>query len=882
MKELVILKIPKIKVKKKEKKEKVTKKKKKSVKNGVLIFLISIGIIIASAILAFALYIIITSPDFVVEELYTKEPTVLYDINGDEMARIGNENVELVTYSDLPQVLVDALIATEDSRFFQHNGFDAARFIKASLGQLAGQDAGGASTLSMQVIKNTYTDASLTSGIKGIIRKFTDIYMAVFKLEASYTKEEIIEFYLNSQWLGGGSTNYASINGVEQGSQYFFGKSVSDLTLAEASLLVGMFNAPDAYNPYNNPDLASQRRSTVLSLMVRHGYITESEKEFAESVPVQSLLADHTTSEDNDMYQAFIDYTLLKVQEETGDNPYTTPMEIYTTLDPSIQETLYLLETGELYTFATEKVQFGMAVTSTKDGSVLALSGGRNYQVQGTNRAVGKEYRGIANQPGSAAKIIFDYGPYIEYLNGSTGTLFLDNPWSYTTGGSVVNSDRTYWGEITMRRALVNSRNVPAIQAFQQVASEVGADKIAEFAHNLGIDFGENLYESAGLGGFDGTNPLSMSAAYAAFGRGGIYIEPYTFTRIVYTESEEEYTHPIEQERVMSEETAYMITDILVDAGAGGIGGSIHINGTDVAAKGGTSTIDSESAAALGIPRSATPNHWNITYSPDYSIALWFGYDRLTEGYLTSGTGYNPRRQIMAAVAKRIYKTGSRFEQPSGVVSATIELGTYPLQLASEYTPSNLKSTELFKAGYEPTEVSTRFSKLENPTNGKSTYDGSTIRISWDAIDTPDAIDPNYLADYFNGYFSDYYSEYAQQFYNNRISYNNSYIGTIGYQVYLQDTSGNLISLGFTTNNNFTYSASPGTNYTFVVKSAYSIFKDNMSSGLTINVQTNMDSNVGDMVDPSNPNNGNNNGGNNNDNNNTTNPNDPTTDTGLE
>ena len=876
MKELVILKIPKIKVKKKEKKEKVTKKKKKSVKNGVLIFLISIGIIIASAILAFALYIIITSPDFVVEELYTKEPTVLYDINGDEMARIGNENVELVTYSDLPQVLVDALIATEDSRFFQHNGFDAARFIKASLGQLAGQDAGGASTLSMQVIKNTYTDASLTSGIKGIIRKFTDIYMAVFKLEASYTKEEIIEFYLNSQWLGGGSTNYASINGVEQGSQYFFGKSVSDLTLAEASLLVGMFNAPDAYNPYNNPDLASQRRSTVLSLMVRHGYITESEKEFAESVPVQSLLADHTTSEDNDMYQAFIDYTLLKVQEETGDNPYTTPMEIYTTLDPSIQETLYLLETGELYTFATEKVQFGMAITSTKDGSVLALSGGRNYQVQGTNRAVGKEYRGIANQPGSAAKIIFDYGPYIEYLNGSTGTLFLDNPWSYTTGGSVVNSDRTYWGEITMRRALVNSRNVPAIQAFQQVASEVGADKIAEFAHNLGIDFGENLYESAGLGGFDGTNPLSMSAAYAAFGRGGIYIEPYTFTRIVYTESEEEYTHPIEQERVMSEETAYMITDILVDAGAGGIGGSIHINGTDVAAKGGTSTIDSESAAALGIPRSATPNHWNITYSPDYSIALWFGYDRLTEGYLTSGTGYNPRRQIMAAVAKRIYKTGSRFEQPSGVVSATIELGTYPLQLASEYTPSNLKSTELFKAGYEPTEVSTRFSKLENPTNGKSTYDGSTIHLSWDAIKTPDAIDPNYLSDYYNGYFSDYYSEYAQQFYNNRISYNNSYIGTIGYQVYLQDSSGSLISLGYTTNTNFTYSASPGTSYTFIIKSAYSIFKDNMSSGLTINVQTNIDSNVGDMVKP--PNTGSDN---------TPTPDDdkteePTTDTGLE
>ena len=850
------MKIPKIKIKKKSSTKNKVKKGKKSgsKKNTILIILISLGIVVASAVLAFALYIIITSPDFVVEELYTKEPTVLYDMNGEEITRIGNENVELVTYSDLPQVLVDALIATEDSRFFQHNGFDAARFIRASLGQLAGQDAGGASTLSMQVIKNTYTDGSLTSGIKGIVRKFTDIYMAVFKLEASYTKEEIIEFYLNSQWLGGGSTNYASINGVEQGSQYFFGKSVSDLTLAEASLLVGMFNNPSLYNPYSNPEGASNRRSTVLSLMVRHGYITEEEKEFAESVPVESLLADHSDDENTSMYQAFIDYTLLKVEEETGDNPYQVPMEIYTTLDPSIQETLYLLETEEIYTFINDTVQFGMAVTSTENGAVLALSGGRNYAAQGTNRAVGIEYKGIRNHIGSTAKIIFDYGPYIEYLNGSTGTLFLDRPWSYTVGGSVVNSSRDYWGEITMRRALVNSRNIPAIQAMQQVAAEVGMDQIAEFASSLGIDYGDELYESAGLGGSGGSNPLSMSAAYAAFGRGGIYIEPYTFTRIVYTETEEEYTHPVERTRVMSEETAYMITDILVDAGRSGVGGNFSISGTDIAAKGGTSTIDSESAKELGIPSNATPNHWNITYSPDYSIALWLGYDDLRQGYLTSGTGYNPRRQIMAAVAKKTYKTGSRFEQPSGVVSATIELGTYPLQLASEYTPSSLKSTELFKAGYEPIEVSTRFSALENPTNGTSTYDGSTIRISWDAIETPDAIDPNYLEEYFNGYFKGLYgSDYAQEYYESRISYNNSNIGTIGYQVYLQDASGNLISLGYTTNTYFTYTATPGTDYTFVVKSAYSIFKDNMSSGLTITAQTDMDSNIGDMVDPDDP-----------------------------
>ncbi len=868
------MKIPKIKVKKKgknddNKKEKKRVKKKGGAKNTILIILISLGIVVASAVLAFALYIIITSPDFVVEELYTKEPTVLYDINGEEFARIGSKNVELVTYSDLPQVLVDALIATEDSRFFQHNGFDAARFIKASLGQLAGQDAGGASTLSMQVIKNTYTDPNLTSGFKGIVRKFTDIYMAVFKLEAAYTKEEIIEFYLNSQWLGGGSTNYASINGVEQGSQYFFGKSVSDLTLAEASLLVGMFNAPDAYNPYTNPDLASQRRSTVLGLMVRHGYISEEERDFAEAVPVESLLADHSSEENSGNYQAFIDFVLLQVEEETGDNPRQVPMQIYTTLNPDIQETLHLLETGELYEFVNDVVQFGMAVTSTENGAVLALSGGRNYAAMGTNRAVGPEYSGISRQPGSSAKIIFDYGPYIEYLNGSTGILFIDRPWTYTKGGSIVNADRSYWGEITMRRALVNSRNVPAIQAFQQVAEEVGMDRIAEFARSLGIDFGDDLYESAGLGGFDGTNPLTMSAAYAAFGRGGIYIKPYSFTKVVYIETEDEYTHTIEQTRVMSEETAYMITDILVDAGRSGVGGNFSISGTDIAAKGGTSTIDSASAEQLGIPKSATPNHWNITYSPDYAIALWYGYDRNDQGYLTTSAGNRARTSIMSAVSKRIYKTNSRFEQPSGVVERTIELGTYPLQLASEYTPSNLKSTELFKAGYEPTEVSTRFSKLDAPTNGNFTYDGSTIRISWDQIDAPNAINPSYLEEYFNGYFSDYYSRYAQDFYNARITYNNSNIGTIGYQVYLQNGE-QLISLGYTTNNYFTYTANPGTDYTFIVRSAYSIFKDNMSDNLVINVETNMDSNIGGIGGPSD------------DNNDDDNTNPPQTDTGLE
>ncbi len=843
------MKVPKIK----KEKNKEKKKRKFSIKNAILILVISTGIMVASIVLAFVLYVIVTSPDFVPKELYSKQSTSIYAKDGTtEIARVGNDDIELITYNDLPEVVIDALIATEDSRFFQHNGFDAARFFKASLGQLAGQNAGGASTLSMQVIRNKFSTKE-THGIKGIVRKFSDIYMSVFKLEAVYTKEEIIEFYLNSQWLGQGTSYYnGSITGIEQGCQYYFGKSVSDLTLPEASLIVGMFNNPSYYNPYTNPEGASERRSVVLNLMVRHGYITEEDRKFAESIDVQSLLVDHS-KEETGKYQAFIDFVMDQVEKETGDNPRKVPMAIYTTLDTSIQDVLDDLAEGKLWKFPNDTVQFGMAVTSTEDGSVLALSPGRNYVPTGTLRAVGSDIyqTGIKRQPGSTAKIIFDYGPYIEYLHGSTGTIFIDRPWTYSNGTSVRNYDYGYAGPITMREALVDSRNIPAVQAFQMVAEQVGADKIADFAHNLGINYGKDLYESIAIGGVNCADPLTMSAAYAAFGRGGEYIEPYTFTKIVYLENDTEYTHPVERKRVMSEQTAYLITDMLVTGGSRGVGGNFSISGTQIAAKGGTTTLDKKTADALGVTTEATPDHWNITYSPDYSIALWYGYDSLGPGkpYLTSSNGNPARLNIMKAVAPKIYKKNSKFSKPSGVTSVTIETETYPTQLASEYTPKKFKLTEYYESGYEPSEVSTRFSELKNPTNGSYSYDGSYITLSWDPIDTPDAINQSYIEEMFNDSYWKFYSKYKQTYYDSRLKYNAENMGTIGYQIYLKDNySDTFTDLGFTTETSFSYPASySGDEYTFIVKSAYSIFKDNMSSGLEIASQSSYDTNIGDL-----------------------------------
>lgn len=831
---------------KKIKEKKKTKIKKGNKKNIILIIIISLGIFFTSAILAFALFIIISSPDFNTDKLYSKEATVIYAADGTELARIGRENRVLVTYNDLPEVLIDALIATEDSRFFQHNGFDAARFIKASMGQLAGKNAGGASTLSMQVIKNTFT-GKVAHGIKGIIRKFTDIYMAVFKLEAVYTKEEIIEFYLNSQWLDAGAINYESINGVEQACQYFFGKSVSDITLAEASLLVGMFNNPTQYSPYYHPQATQKRQATVLDLMVRHGYISKEEAEFTKSIPIESLLSDHSNDVSSN-YQAFIDYVIKDVKKNTGDDPMYVPMAIYTTMDMNIQNIIHEVELGNVdrYKFPNDKLQFGIAITDMENGAIRGLSGGRNYQASAIIRGT------VRYQPGSTIKPILDYGPYLEYISGSsTATPFIDEPWAYTNGGYIKNNDNIFIGVTNMRYSLVNSRNVPALQAFQQTAAAVGTDKIGEFAHNLGIDYGPTLYESAAIGGLNGgVSPLEMTAAYATFGRGGYYIEPYSYTKIVYLDdTEHEIINSYEPKRVMTEETAYMITDILLTAGNQGVGGSFSTGWTNVAAKTGTTTIDASAAKQLGVSSKTTPDHWSVTFSTDYAIAVHIGYDTITpQTALADNTGIVAKKNVMNHLGRKIYKkNATSFERPDSVVEATVEIDTYPMKLASDYTPDEYKNVGLFKKGFEPSEVSNRFSELSNPSKGSYTFDGTTITINWNGISTPEAINKDYLENFYN----ENYGEYAEKYYNKRLEYNASNIGEIGYQVYLKNESGDLISLGFTNNTSYTYSASASTSdYTFVIKSAYSIFKDNMSSGLTINVKANVDSNIDDMITP--------------------------------
>lgn len=810
-------------------KDKIDNKiKKHGAKNFIMSVIMIIMISIASITLIFALYIIISAPNFDKELLYSKEASILYDKNGNEIIRFGSQNRELITYDDLPQVFVDALVATEDSRFFQHNGLDIARFIKASFKQVTGSNEGGASTLSMQLVKKTYT-SSEAHGIKGIIRKFTDIYMAVFKLENSYTKEEIIEFYANSLWFGhDGSLNYEGISGVETASQFFFNKHVNELTLAEASLLVGMYQNPNLYNPYRNPEGCRNRQKIVLQLMVNHGYITEDEKNDALAIPVESLLGDRSAMGTNNENQAVLDYIVNEVEEKTGKDPHEVPMKIYSTIDLNVQNTLNRMNKGELFTFYNEKDQVGAAVTDVESGALVALSGGRNYQALGINRAT------VRRQPGSTAKPFFDYGPYLEYISGSsTGDYFFDDPYTYSNGTPITDADDQYQGMITMRQALVGSRNIPALQAFQKVMAQ-DSSLIPNYVHSFGLDYGDNLYESASIGGFEGVSPIEMSAAFGVYARGGYYVKPYSFTKVIYDDGSV-FEYKPDKEKVVSEQTSYMITSMLIDAANSPYGLSgVGVAGTQIATKTGTTTIDDSAIQALGLPLGTIMDSWSASYSPEYSIALWYGYDTVSpEFHMNTTTGWNARTRLMGELVKNIYSANRTFKVPSGVVTKEVEKNTVPLQLPSPYTPADMKMSELFKEGTEPTEVSNRFMQLDAPSNLKGVIKGSEVSLTWSGISTPNAINTTYL----QKYYTDNYGTFASKYYENRVNENNSLFGKLGYEVFKKKSNGKLTSLGWVSGTSFNQTIDTAEDNTFVVKAAYKYYKANSSKGVETTIK---------------------------------------------
>lgn len=803
--------------KKKQKKEKkVTTKKKKTKEKrkwwkillSIFIVLFAIGIF---TVFGFCLYIVSTTGEFDPTALASQDKTIIYDSKNNVIATLGMEQRESIEYEDLPQVLIDAIIATEDSRYFQHNGVDVARFLKASLGQLAGNDsAGGASTLTMQVVKN-----NLTSTEQTITRKFKDVYLAVFFMEKKYTKEEILEFYVNDSYLGG------SAYGVEEASQYYFGKSVSELSLPEAAIIAGLFQAPSGYNPYNYPEKTKTRMNTVLKLMVKHNYITQEEADIASAIDITSLLAG---KDDEVKYQGFIDYVINEVEEKTGNDPNTVSMEIHTTLIPSIQDGINEILAGNGYTWVDEYVQAGISIVDVKTGAISALGTGRNRNGQKLYSYATRAQR----QPGSTAKPIFAYGPGFEYDNFSTYQLFVDEEWQYSDGTKIGNWDNNYRGVMTLRQALSISRNIPALKAYQTVQNDVGNEKIKEFVNNLGLNL-DNVYESYSIGGLStGVTTLQMASAYATFANGGYYIEPYSVTSITYRSTGETIDFEATKTQAMKDSTAYLVTNVLEYAARYGFsGGTSGYKGT-VAVKTGTSNYSDEALKKYNLPDSAVNDLWSVAYTPQYSIALWYGYDEIDSKYYnSSGT---PKDKLMAAIMKYIPVCTDKFVQPSSVTASQVESGTWPAELPSENTPSDLILTEYFITGTEPTETSQRFAKLNSVTNLKADSTLFGIKLSWD-YEAPEITTEKYLQTYFN---QKVFGNSSSKLLEERLNYNKNTLGELGFGIYLQDSTGKLIQVGFTTDTNYTYKAVSTGTLNLTVKAEYKNFKNNASDPTTI------------------------------------------------
>lgn len=805
--------------KRKKKKNKKNKKSAKEILNIVVTIFLIFALIGIFAVIAFMGYIAVSAPEFNPSNLYRKESSIVYSNNDEVIAKLGSEIRRTITFDEMPQVLIDAIIATEDSRYYQHNGVDLPRFVKAAVGQLLGNSgAGGGSTITMQVSKQAYT-SPVRNGLEGIIRKFTDVYLAIFKLEKNYTKEQILEYYVNIPGLGSNSF------GVAEASETYFGKDVSELNLSEAALLAGLFQAPTAYNPYINPEAATERRAIVLRLMRRHGYITEEQEEMANAIRVESLLS---TKQYKNPYQNFVDVVTYEVYEKTKEDPYNTPMKIYTTLDKDKQDHMNKVINGEIYTWVNDKVQVGVAVTDVETGGILALSGGRNTVIQGFNRATD-----LNNHPGSSAKPLFDYGPGIEYYNWSTYTPFIDEPHSYSNGIGIKNWDSQYYGFLTLRESLGLSRNIPALKAFQNISN----NKIYNFVTSLGIKpemEGGMVHEAHSLGAFNGASPLEMAASYAAFSNGGYYIKPYTVTKIVYLGSNVTKEYKPTKTKVMEDSTAYIITNSLIWAVDSGVSSGSKIYGRQIAAKTGTSTYSDQAIRDWNIPYGATKDYWVAGYTPKISMALWYGYDSIKDGYNTLAD--NARKdKVYSTIMKGIVDDSPKnFKVPDSVVEVQVEKGTIPAMLPSENTPQNMISTEYFKKGTEPTMTSPRYQTLNNPNSLNVTTENKTATLTWQKVNIPDYYTEEFMEKYIKEGMGDSkknYIEYRQEELEK--------LGSFGYDIYIVDKDKNEKYIMTTTETNATIDISKYKGeIKFIVKTAWEKDKTTISTGSEYTLST--------------------------------------------
>ena len=594
-------------------------------------------VIVALAVTA-ALFLIVVNVAISMSDISalkdaSPHPTVIYDREGRVASEISTSKKEAVGIKRVPTHLVQAVVAMEDQRFYHHSGIDYVGTLRALIHNLsAGKTVQGGSTITQQLAKNVFLTHDRTYK-----RKIKEMLLAK-KIEREYSKNEIMEMYLNNIYFGEGAW------GIKRAAEIYFGKEVDRLTLGESALLAGMIKAPSVLNPFKDFQKTMKRRDLVLDRMVELGFITEKEKKAAMGQEI--VLEGKRLDNDARRFPHYVDYILEEAVSRyglTANEVLNGGLQIHTELDPKMQQAVEsVYKNDDLFPAGGKDqiVQSGAVLIDPSTGGIRALVGGRGkHTFRGFNRA-----SQLKRQPGSTMKPLAVYTPALE-SGYDLDSRLLDKPTNFGDYRPK-NHDGRYRGEVTMYEAVVDSLNVPAVWLLDQI----GVDRGMETVRRFGIPLDEKERQlGLALGGLNGgTSPLQLAQAYSAFANRGVMVEAHAIRRIEKPDGELVAQWYKKSVRVTSEEVAQKITYMLKGVVDEGTGTAARIPGRPIAGKTGTTQLPGGGDGAK--------DNWFVGYTPQLVGAVWLGYDK-TDGnhYLTTTGGQTAARifrEMMAASLK--------------------------------------------------------------------------------------------------------------------------------------------------------------------------------------------------------------------------------------
>lgn len=547
------------------------------------------------------------------------QPTIIYDQRGEIASKISNSSIEGVSINKIPESMVNAVIATEDQRFYKHNGINYIAIIRAFFQNIiSGDIVAGGSTVTQQLAKNAFLTHERT-----YTRKVKELVITK-KIERTYSKEEIMERYLNQIYFGEGAW------GIQRAAKTYFGKDVSELSISESAMLAGLIKAPSILSPFKDMEKAIERRNIVLTLMENEGYISESDLEKAKAQPIV-LNEEKVNDEYDGKYPYYVDHIVEEAMKKYGltkNEILSGGLNIFTELNPVIQKaTEEVYQNDNLFPASSsdQLLQSGAVFINPETGGIQALVGGRGeHTFLGFNRATQ-----LVRQPGSTMKPLAVYTPALE-KGYEVFDQLEDRPLNIG-GYQPKNFDKQYRGQVSMYEAVIKSYNVPPVWLLNKMGLDNGIKAVERF----GIPLKEEDYSlGIALGGMnEGTSPLLMAQAYSAFPNNGSMVEAHSIQKIedadgkVIGKWREKTTKVTEKE--VTQKMTYMLKGVVEE----GTAVKAQLNGYDVAGKTGSTQLPFGNG-------DGTKDHWFVGYTPNIVGAVWMGYDKTDENhYLSASSG---------------------------------------------------------------------------------------------------------------------------------------------------------------------------------------------------------------------------------------------------